>query len=123
MVVVVLLHTGIGQATAISFVREGCRKVAIAGQNPAGLAETEQLMRDLVSTSVAGELDIVCHTTDVSQEAEIDALLEKTVRDLGRVDYAVNCAVCNFMTFSLFFSLFSCSSRNRVLMIPNIRLL
>lgn len=116
-----LLHTGIGQATAISFVREGCRKVAIAGQNPAGLAETEQLMRDLVSTSVAGELDIVCHTTDVSQEAEIDALLEKTVRDLGRVDYAVNCAVCDFMTFSLFF--FSCSSRNRVLMIPNIRLL
>lgn len=84
--------SGIGQATAISFVREGCRKVAIAGQNSAGLAETEQLMRELVSTSVAGELDIVCHVTDVSQEAEIDALLEKTVRDLGRVDYAVNCA-------------------------------
>lgn len=50
-------------------------------------------MRDLLSTSVSGELDIVAHTTDVTKEADIDALLEKTIRDLGRVDYAANCAV------------------------------
>lgn len=87
------MATGIGQATAVSFVREGCRKVAIADRNAAGLAETAQLMRDLLSTSASGELDVVAHTTDVTQEADIDALLEKTVRDLGRVDYAANCAV------------------------------
>ncbi len=82
---------GIGQATALSFVREGCRKIAIADLNASGLADTAQMMRDLVSTSV--EVDIITHTTDVTQESDIEDLLEKTVQALGRVDYAANCAV------------------------------
>ncbi|KAI5365954.1 Putative short-chain dehydrogenase/reductase SDR, NAD(P)-binding domain superfamily [Septoria linicola] len=82
--------SGIGQATAISFIREGCRKIAIADLNASGLAETAQRMRDLVSTSV--EVDIVTHTTDITRESDVEDLLEKTVSAFGRVDYAANCA-------------------------------
>ncbi|GIZ43444.1 hypothetical protein CKM354_000667200 [Cercospora kikuchii] len=81
--------SGIGQATAISFVREGCRKLVIADLNATGLEETARLMQDLVD---ANTLSLIIKPLDISQEAEIDTLFKTVERDFGRIDYAANCA-------------------------------
>ncbi|PPJ51221.1 hypothetical protein CBER1_08058 [Cercospora berteroae] len=81
--------SGIGQATAISFVREGCRKIVIADLNAAGLEETARLMQDLVDTS---NLFLIIKPVDISQEAEIDDLFRTIDENFRRIDYAANCA-------------------------------
>ncbi|KAF2217557.1 hypothetical protein CERZMDRAFT_108255 [Cercospora zeae-maydis SCOH1-5] len=82
--------SGIGQATAVSFVREGCRKVAIADLNLDGLAETKKLMQGLVEGHE--ELKILSVQTDVSQEPSIENLFGRIEDTFGRLDYAANCA-------------------------------
>lgn len=82
---------GIGQATAVSFVKEGCRKISIADRNASGLAETKRLIEEEVRSSLE-QIDIVTRKTDVTQEAEIEELIVETTREFGRIDYAVNCA-------------------------------
>ncbi|EME79141.1 uncharacterized protein MYCFIDRAFT_57797 [Pseudocercospora fijiensis CIRAD86] len=81
--------SGIGQATAISFAREGCRKIAIADRNAAGLAETSKLIEEAGSGEI---VHIVSQTVDISQEAQVEDFIHRVVRDLGRIDYAANCA-------------------------------
>ncbi|KXS98595.1 hypothetical protein AC578_4335 [Pseudocercospora eumusae] len=81
--------SGIGQATAISFAREGCRKIAIADRNAAGLAETSKAIEEAASGEI---VYIVSQTVDISQEAQVEGFVHRVVRDLGRIDYAANCA-------------------------------
>ncbi|KAM3420296.1 hypothetical protein BST61_g3580 [Cercospora zeina] len=82
--------SGIGQASAASFVREGCRKVVIADLNLDGLAETTKLMQDLVDRHE--ELDVLAVQTDISQESSIESLFGRIEKTFARLDYAANCA-------------------------------
>ena len=74
--------SGIGRATALAFAHEGA-KVVVAGRREAEGQETVQLIE-----KAGGEALFV--QTDVTDEAAVKALVEKTVAAYGRLDYAFN---------------------------------
>jgi NAD(P)-dependent dehydrogenase (short-subunit alcohol dehydrogenase family) len=73
---------GIGRAAALAFARAGAR-VAVSDVNAAGGEETVGLI-----TRAGGEAVFV--KADVSREAEVEALVAKTVAAFGRLDCAFN---------------------------------
>ena len=76
--------TGIGRATAVAFAREGARLV-VSGRREQEGKELEKELRKL-----GAEAEFV--KTDVRQDDELRALIDKTVARFGRLDAAVNCA-------------------------------
>ncbi|OAI43277.1 short-chain dehydrogenase [Verrucomicrobia bacterium SCGC AG-212-E04] len=74
--------SGIGRATAIAFAKEGV-KVVVAGRREAEGAETVRLIEN-----VGGMATFV--QCDVTIEADIAALIAKTVETYGRLDFAFN---------------------------------
>ena len=73
----------------MSFVREGCKKIAIADRNAEGLDETAKLMTEAAAN---GEVEIVRKRVNVLAENEVYDLLDEVVERLGRLDYCANCA-------------------------------
>ena len=74
--------SGIGRATAIAFAREGA-KVAIASRREEEGEETVRLVKEAGS-------DGFFVKTDVAKAADVSAMVEKTVQQYGRLDYAFN---------------------------------
>lgn len=74
--------SGIGRATALAFARQGAR-VVIADIALEACQETAALVRDLGSEAIAV-------AADVSQAAEVKALVDRAVATYGRLDYACN---------------------------------
>ncbi|TKA67764.1 hypothetical protein B0A55_08432 [Friedmanniomyces simplex] len=79
--------SGIGQATAISFAREGCRKIVLADRNEQGLDETREAIRQ-----VSSECHVLPVKTDVSAPDSVDNLIAQAVGRFGRIDYCCNAA-------------------------------
>jgi NAD(P)-dependent dehydrogenase (short-subunit alcohol dehydrogenase family) len=75
--------TGIGRVGAQLFAREGAKVVVSTARNVAGGNETVKLIED-----AGGEAIFV--QCDVSNEAEVQAMVEKCVETYGRLDYAFN---------------------------------
>ena len=74
--------SGIGRAAALAYAREGA-KVVVAGRRAAEGEETVRLLR-----AQGGEGFFV--TTDVSKEAQVKKLVDRTVEKFGRLDFAFN---------------------------------
>lgn len=74
--------SGIGRETAVLFAKEGA-KVVVAGRRETEGNEAVELVR-----AAGGEGVFV--KTDVSQAAEIEALVQKAVEKFGRLDVAFN---------------------------------
>ncbi|WP_456077487.1 SDR family oxidoreductase [Kamptonema formosum] len=74
--------SGIGKAIAFAFASAGAN-IVIAGRR---VAEGEQTVHEICERG--GEAIFV--KTDVSQEADVKALVDKTVEVYGRLDYACN---------------------------------
>ena len=74
--------SGIGRATALTFAREGAR-VVVSDVAIEGGQETARLIRE-----AGGEALFV--SADVSQAAQVEALVAKTVETYGRLDAAHN---------------------------------
>ena len=74
--------SGIGRATAIAFAREGA-KVVVSGRRETEGNETVALIKQ-----AGGEATFV--KTDVTSEADIAALVTKTLSTYGRLDAAFN---------------------------------
>lgn len=74
--------SGIGQAAALAFAREGAR-VIVAARNVERLEETVRMIR-----AAGGEAVYV--QTDVTQAAQVEAMVNSTVRIYGRLDCAFN---------------------------------
>lgn len=74
--------SGIGRATALIYAREGA-KVVVSDVDVQGGEETVQLVRDAGGSAIF----VRC---DVSQENDVKALIEKTLAEYGRLDYACN---------------------------------
>jgi len=74
--------SGIGRDTALLFAKAGV-KVVVAGRREVEGNETVQLVR-----AAGGEGVFV--KTDVSKDAEVDALIQKAVEKFGRLDIAFN---------------------------------
>jgi NAD(P)-dependent dehydrogenase (short-subunit alcohol dehydrogenase family) len=83
--------SGIGRATVRRFVAEGAN-VLIADRNLAG---AEQLARELAGSG----RKLVAHRIDVSDEAQVDAMVERAVRELGGVDILVAAAAIPYAGF------------------------
>lgn len=86
----------IGRAIAVELARAGCDVVVTGtGRSPAGLSADERAAGWRDVASVAGEVEhegrrALALACDVSDETEVDRLLERTVAEFGRVDVVVN---------------------------------
>jgi NAD(P)-dependent dehydrogenase (short-subunit alcohol dehydrogenase family) len=77
---------GIGRAVAVAFVREGA-KVAIAGvSDQQALAE---VAREIVTMGKTGQ-EALALRADVSQQAEVEHLVQQALDRWGRIDILVN---------------------------------
>ncbi len=74
--------TGIGKGIARGFAREGAPLV-LASRNQANLEETAQ---EIASSGVK----VLVVPTDVTDEAQVKALFERTMQEFGRVDIVIN---------------------------------
>lgn len=74
--------TGIGQAVAVAFAREGA-KVMVCGRRESALADTLAMMR-----AVGGEGAVM--RADVSKAPDVEALVAATVARFGKLDVAFN---------------------------------
>lgn len=74
--------SGIGRATALLFAREGA-KVVVADVEMEGGQETVRLIKE-------GDGEALFAKADVSQAAEVEALIQQTVAAYGRLDCAHN---------------------------------
>jgi NAD(P)-dependent dehydrogenase (short-subunit alcohol dehydrogenase family) len=73
---------GIGRTTALAFAKEGAR-VVIANRSIAGGEETVRMI-----TEAGGKATFI--QTDVSQSAQVEALITRAVSTYGRLDCAFN---------------------------------
>ncbi|KAF9889141.1 hypothetical protein FE257_007630 [Aspergillus nanangensis] len=77
--------SGIGRATAHTFVKEGCSRLVLADRNATSLqgvcAELKALDASVQTLAV---------TVDVSSETEVGRLIDKAVERFGAIHYAVN---------------------------------
>jgi NAD(P)-dependent dehydrogenase (short-subunit alcohol dehydrogenase family) len=78
---------GIGRASALAFARRGA-KVVVADVDVKGGEETARLIRE-----AGGETIFV--KTDVANATEVEALVKKTVKVYGKLNYAHNNAAIN----------------------------
>jgi NAD(P)-dependent dehydrogenase (short-subunit alcohol dehydrogenase family) len=74
--------SGIGRATALAFARAGCR-VVVAGRGSEGIDETVAMIQRLGGEALAIQ-------ADVTNGADVKALVDKTVKAYGRMDCAFN---------------------------------
>jgi NAD(P)-dependent dehydrogenase (short-subunit alcohol dehydrogenase family) len=75
--------TGIGQATALAFARQGGAHVVVSGRREDAGKALEAELRAL-----GGEAEFV--RADVRREDEVKNLVDKTVERFGRLDVAIN---------------------------------
>jgi NAD(P)-dependent dehydrogenase (short-subunit alcohol dehydrogenase family) len=83
--------SGIGRSSAVAFAKEGA-KVVVAGRREKEGAETVALIQKAGSEGLFVK-------TDVSQESDVVALIEKTIKSFGRLDAAFNNAGVEGATF------------------------
>jgi NAD(P)-dependent dehydrogenase (short-subunit alcohol dehydrogenase family) len=83
--------SGIGRATVQRFVAEGAN-VLIADRNR---ANAERLAEELA----AAKRTVIAHQVDVSEETQVDAMVERAVRELGGVDILVAAAAIPYAGF------------------------
>src|SRR5258708_5702189 len=74
--------TGIGRAAAIAFARKGAKVVISGRRDEAGKALASELR------ALGSEAEFI--NADVRKEADVRALVDKTVARFGRLDVAVN---------------------------------
>jgi NAD(P)-dependent dehydrogenase (short-subunit alcohol dehydrogenase family) len=74
--------SGIGRASALAFAKEGA-KVVVSGRNLERLRETVRLVE-----KIGGEAIFV--RCDVTERAEIEAMVNKCIKTYGRMDCALN---------------------------------
>ncbi|KAI9371748.1 hypothetical protein BJX61DRAFT_11930 [Aspergillus egyptiacus] len=77
--------SGIGKATAYSFLKHGVRQLALADIN---LGATEKTTQEI--QSAFPDTELLPLRIDVTSESSIDEAVTETVRRFGRIDFAVN---------------------------------
>nr|XP_036578371.1 2-hydroxypropyl-CoM dehydrogenase (short-chain dehydrogenase) [Colletotrichum truncatum]KAF6785614.1 2-hydroxypropyl-CoM dehydrogenase (short-chain dehydrogenase) [Colletotrichum truncatum] len=79
--------SGIGRQVAISFAREGCKRIALLDRDEDGLSETAHMCREANGDARTFVIEI-----DNRNEEDVAAGMEYVTEEWGRIDYAVNCA-------------------------------
>jgi NAD(P)-dependent dehydrogenase (short-subunit alcohol dehydrogenase family) len=76
--------SGIGQASAVAFAREGAKVAVVDNQEDAGRDTVERIQQ------AGGEAMFV--RCDVSEAGQVSHVVEQCVKVFGRIDCALNCA-------------------------------
>lgn len=76
--------SGIGQATALAFGKEGA-KVVVCDINIDNAEKTAEILR-------GGKTEIIVLKVDISNRQDVENMVKTTVETFGRLDCAVNCA-------------------------------
>lgn len=79
--------SGIGQAVAVSFAREGCQRIVILDRNLAGLKATSDSI-----ASANPEVEVVAKQIDISNADAVQEVFKEISGVFGRIDYCVNAA-------------------------------
>jgi NAD(P)-dependent dehydrogenase (short-subunit alcohol dehydrogenase family) len=82
VVIVTGASSGLGEAAALKFAREGAKVVVAARREDKGSAVVQQI------EALGGEGIFI--RTDVTSQADIQALVDGTVERFGKLDFAVN---------------------------------
>ncbi|KAI3580366.1 hypothetical protein IWW34DRAFT_737173 [Fusarium oxysporum f. sp. albedinis] len=77
--------SGIGRETALSFAREGCKKIVIVDRDAKKLDDTELAIKETFR-----DVQVLAVPTDISKEEDIENLYSETIKAFGRVDFVVN---------------------------------
>ena len=80
--------SGIGRATAVQIVKDGCRQILLVDLSLAGLEGTAEAIHNLEIRNFQVELQ----SCDISVEANVEQMVAEAVEKFGCLDYAVNCA-------------------------------
>ena len=75
-------NTGIGRATALAFAKEGAKVVIAARREGEGMKVVEEIK--------AQGTDGIFIRTDVSKVSDLKTMIEKTIKQFGRLDFAFN---------------------------------
>ncbi|KAL1597310.1 hypothetical protein SLS60_008894 [Paraconiothyrium brasiliense] len=79
--------SGIGRATALQFVADGIRQIALLDVSDEGSKETAKLL-----SGKGGDVKAIVIVADVSSSEDVDRAIAETVATFGRIDYCVNSA-------------------------------
>jgi NAD(P)-dependent dehydrogenase (short-subunit alcohol dehydrogenase family) len=79
--------SGIGRATALSFAQREAR-VAVVGRTKEKIEETVEIIKGFGGEAIAVH-------SDVSIEAQVKSMIDKTMVQFGRLDFACNAAAIN----------------------------
>ncbi len=74
--------SGIGRASALAFAKEGA-KVVVAARRAAESEETVRMIREAGGEAIFAQ-------ADVSRASEVQAVVNKTIKTFGRLDFAFN---------------------------------
>ncbi|MGH9840526.1 MAG: SDR family oxidoreductase [Blastocatellia bacterium] len=85
-VVITGATSGIGRETALEFVKAGAR-VVVAGRREERLKE---LVAEIESRAGMQSGQALAVRTDVADQAQVESLIEKTIKRFGRIDTLVN---------------------------------
>lgn len=84
--------SGIGLACAHKYAEEGAAGVAFADIN---LEAAERAAEESLGLATNPDYRAISIHVDVTRETDVGDMVQKTRREFGRIDYAVNCAgVC-----------------------------
>lgn len=78
-----------GRECAKKFAQDGAAGVALLDINSEGLDKTKKEVEPLSQTK---GFKVTTHTVDISNESEVDKVVESIAKDFGRLDYVVNAA-------------------------------
>ncbi|KAF2484016.1 hypothetical protein BDY17DRAFT_294794 [Neohortaea acidophila] len=81
--------SGMGRECAKTFARDGAAGVALLDINAAALEATKAEVEPL---SMRKDFKILTHILDVSDEVQVNHVVQDTAQQFGRLDYVVNCA-------------------------------
>ncbi|CAM1507452.1 Fc.00g070930.m01.CDS01 [Cosmosporella sp. VM-42] len=85
--------SGIGQACAQTFARDGAAGIALFDVNADGLATTKSVIDNGNYISSEGKpCRVITHVVDVTDEEAVITAVNTVAQEFGRIDYAVNAA-------------------------------
>lgn len=85
----IILGSGIGQACAISFAKEGTSGVLIADID---VRSAKDVVKECKAAAVNKDFRCEAVPVDVTREESVRNLMSYAVRTFGRIDYCVNSA-------------------------------
>ena len=93
--------SGLGRGCALAYAAEGAAGVVFADKNKAAAEQTSTESKRIATNPAYQALTI---QVDITDEKEVDAMVEETLKKFGRIDYAFNSAGVILHSFEHFLS-------------------